>query len=77
MEWQDLIGRTIVAAVPTRSGKPDGTIPNVLHLRFSDGTSAIICCNYASHERPWLDIEEEAAEDDPWLADEGDEGVKG
>src|SRR3712207_7199478 len=42
MEWRDLVGRKIVEVVPTRQGKPDETIPNVLHLRFEDGTAAII-----------------------------------
>jgi hypothetical protein len=67
MEWRDLVGRTIVAAVATRSGVPDETIPNVLHLRFSDGSTAIICCDWASHERPWLVLEEDSEGTDPWL----------
>jgi hypothetical protein len=67
MEWQDLVGRTIAEVVPTRAGQPDGTIPNVVHLRFADGSAAILSCDWASHERPWLDLEGEAAIDDPWL----------
>lgn len=68
MEWQDLVGRTIVEVVPTRAGQPDGTIPNVLHLRFDDGSAAIVCVDWASHERPWLAVEETTAADDPWLS---------
>ena len=71
MEWRELIGRKIVDVVPTRQGKPDETIPNVLHLRSEDGTAAIICVDWASHERPWLAVEAEDAADDPWLSDEG------
>jgi hypothetical protein len=69
MEWRELVGRTIVAVVATRGGRPDETIPNVLHLRFSDGSAAIISCNWASHERPWLDLEAEPQGLDPWLPD--------
>ncbi len=69
MEWRDLVGRTIVAAVATRSGVPDETVPNVLHLRFADGTAVLICCDWVAHERPWLDLEEVPAGDDPWPAD--------
>jgi len=67
MEWRELVGRTIVAVATTRAGAPDETVPNVLHLRFSDGGSAIICCGWASHERPWLDLEEDPEGTDPWL----------
>jgi hypothetical protein len=67
MEWRELVGRTITAVAATRAGQPDETIPNVLHLRFSDGSVALICCNWASHERPWLDLELDAEGDDPWL----------
>jgi hypothetical protein len=70
MEWRELIGRKIVAVVATRAGQADETIPNVVHLRFEDGTAAIISCDWASHERPWLSIEGEDAADNPWLADQ-------
>jgi hypothetical protein len=70
MEWRELIGRKIVAVVATRAGQPDETIPNVLHLGFEDGGGAIICCDWASHERPWLDLEATDVESDPWLAAE-------
>jgi hypothetical protein len=67
MEWQDLVGRRIVAVAPTRAGRPNGTIPNVVHIRFEDGSAAILSCDWASHERPWLGLEGEDAADDPWL----------
>jgi hypothetical protein len=67
MEWRDLVSRTIVAVAATRAGVPDETVPNVLHLRFADGSAAIICCGWASNERPWLDLDEDPEGGDPWL----------
>jgi hypothetical protein len=69
MEWRELIGRTIVGVAATRGGVPDETIPNVLHLRFADGSAVIICCDWASHERPWLSVEEDPEGNDPWLVE--------
>ena len=68
MEWRELVRRTIVAVAAPRAGVPDETVPNVLHLRFADGGTAIICCEWASNERPWLDLEEDPEGGDPWLA---------
>ena len=76
MEWQDLVGRKIVEVAPTRAGMPDATIPNVVHIRFEDGSAAIISCDWASHQRPWLDLEGEAAVDDPWLSGEDPSAVE-
>jgi hypothetical protein len=65
MEWRELVGRTIVSARAARAGQPDETIPDVLHLRFTDGSAAIISCDWASHERPWLSLEEAVPGDEP------------
>lgn len=67
MKWGDLAGRTIVAVTPTRAGMSEEDIPNVLHLRFSDGSAAIICCDWASHEMPWLSLDADVEGNDPWL----------
>jgi hypothetical protein len=29
----------------------------------------IICCDWASHERPWLSVEEDPEGNDPWLVE--------
>jgi hypothetical protein len=67
MKWRNLVGRTIVGVAATRAGEPDEEMPNVLHLRFADGSGAMICCDWASHERPWLDLEQVSEGDDPWM----------
>jgi hypothetical protein len=64
MEWRELVGRTIVSVRAARAGQPNETIPEVLHLRFEDGSAAIISCDWASHERPWLSLEEDEPGDE-------------
>jgi hypothetical protein len=59
MEWRELVGRTIASVRAVCAGQPDETIPDALHLRFTDGSAAIISCDWASHERPWLSLAEE------------------